>query len=51
MSNKIERVFTNVIKNAVEAMPNGGTLEITSVKMQKTSNLFLLIPAVEYLKI
>ncbi|HMK94040.1 MAG TPA: ATP-binding protein [Candidatus Limnocylindrales bacterium] len=27
---KIERVFINVIRNAIEAMPNGGTLEITS---------------------
>jgi signal transduction histidine kinase len=29
-SNKIERVFTNLVKNAFEAMPNGGTLEISS---------------------
>jgi PAS domain S-box-containing protein len=29
-ANKIERVFTNIIKNAFEAMPNGGTLEISS---------------------
>ena len=27
---KIERVFTNIIKNAIEAMPNGGTIEISS---------------------
>jgi signal transduction histidine kinase len=29
-ANKIERVFTNLIKNAIEAMPNGGTLEIST---------------------
>lgn len=29
---KIERVFTIIIKNAVEAMPNGGTLEIKSTQ-------------------
>jgi signal transduction histidine kinase len=29
-ANKIERVFTNLIKNAAEAMPNGGTINIGS---------------------
>ncbi|MEM3704232.1 MAG: ATP-binding protein, partial [Candidatus Bathyarchaeia archaeon] len=29
---KMKRVFMNLIKNAVEAMPNGGTLTIKSVK-------------------
>ena len=28
--NKIERVFINLIKNSIDAMPNGGTIEITS---------------------
>ncbi len=31
-ANKMERVFTNLIKNAIEAMSNGGTLEISSHK-------------------
>ena len=30
---KIERIFTNLIKNAFDAMPNGGKLHITSRKM------------------
>jgi PAS domain S-box-containing protein len=29
---KMERVFINLIKNAIEAMPNGGTLEIGSAE-------------------
>ncbi len=28
--NKIERVFINLVKNAIEAMPNGGTVAINS---------------------
>jgi signal transduction histidine kinase len=31
---KIERVFSNLIKNACDAMPNGGQLKITSRKVQ-----------------
>jgi PAS domain S-box-containing protein len=27
---KVQRVFTNIVKNAIDAMPNGGILEITS---------------------
>jgi len=30
---KIKRIFTNIIKNAFEAMPNGGTLTIKSRKI------------------
>jgi two-component system sporulation sensor kinase C len=29
-SNKMERVFINLIKNAIDAMPQGGKLEISS---------------------
>jgi PAS domain S-box-containing protein len=34
---KMQRVFTNLIKNAIDAMPNGGTLQITS--NQRDGNL------------
>ena len=27
--NKMQRVFTNLIKNSIDAMPNGGSLEIS----------------------
>jgi PAS domain S-box-containing protein len=29
---KLERVFVNLIKNAIDAMPNGGTIEIISIE-------------------
>ena len=32
MLDKMERVFINLIKNAIEAMPDGGTLEIASAQ-------------------
>ena len=31
-ASKIQKVFTLIIKNALEAMPNGGTLEVSSVQ-------------------
>ncbi|MFC1807214.1 ATP-binding protein [Candidatus Omnitrophota bacterium] len=34
-SNKIRQVFFNIIKNAIEAMPKGGTLRVTSHKVDK----------------
>ncbi len=36
-ANQMQRVFTNLIKNAIEAMPNGGTLEI--VNQQNRGNI------------
>ncbi|NWF86441.1 PAS domain S-box protein [Candidatus Bathyarchaeota archaeon] len=36
-ADKMKRVFVNIVKNAVDAMPNGGTLKITS--SQKDGNL------------
>ena len=32
-SGKLERVFTNIIRNAIDAMPQGGTLEINSQRI------------------
>ena len=34
--NKMQRVFTNLIKNSFEAMPNGGSLDITSKQGEQT---------------
>jgi two-component system sporulation sensor kinase A len=34
-SPKMQRVFTNIIKNALDAMPKGGTLNITNRKTSK----------------
>jgi signal transduction histidine kinase len=31
---KMERVFSNLTKNAIDAMPNGGTLSISSTNLQ-----------------
>jgi two-component system sensor histidine kinase HydH len=39
-ADKMRRVFVNLIKNAVDAMPKGGTLRITSKK--KDSNLEII---------
>jgi signal transduction histidine kinase len=36
-ASKMERVFVNLIKNAIEAMPNGGTLKLAST--QNTDDL------------
>jgi PAS domain S-box-containing protein len=38
-SAKMQRVFTNMIKNAIEAMPNGGTLQITSNQRDENLNV------------
>jgi signal transduction histidine kinase len=35
-TDKMQRVFTNLIKNAIDAMPNGGSLEISSRHSDKT---------------
>jgi signal transduction histidine kinase len=39
---KMMRVFINLIKNAIDAMPNGGKLTITSKKMNDKVKLPLL---------
>jgi signal transduction histidine kinase len=35
-ASKVQRVFVNLVKNAVEAMPNGGKLEITTLKTKNS---------------
>lgn len=36
---KVQRVFKLIVKNALEAMPNGGKLEITSRKMNSSAEI------------
>jgi signal transduction histidine kinase len=38
-SNQIQQVFTNVIMNSIQAMPEGGKLAISSSKREKEDNL------------
>ena len=35
-TNKMQRVFTNLVKNAFDAMPDGGSLEISSIHDEQT---------------
>ena len=35
-TSKMQRVFTNLLKNAIDAMPNGGSLEISSRHSEET---------------
>jgi signal transduction histidine kinase len=37
-TNKMQRVFTNLVKNAFDAMPDGGSLEISSRHDEQTVN-------------
>ena len=37
-ANKMQRVFTNLVKNAFDAMPDGGTLEISSRHDEQSVN-------------
>jgi signal transduction histidine kinase len=37
-TNKMQRVFTNLVKNAFDAMPDGGSLEIRSTHDEQTVN-------------
>ena len=45
--NKMERVFLNLIKNSIDAMPNGGRIDMRSCQRGKTWNLPSLIQALE----
>ncbi len=38
-SAKMTRVFSNLTKNAIDAMPDGGTLTISSLKLQKEAEI------------
>ena len=40
--NQLKQVFINLLKNAIEAMPNGGIIEV-KVKLQKEGNVSVYI--------
>jgi signal transduction histidine kinase len=39
---KMERVFSNLTKNAIDAMPDGGTIIISSIKLQNEAEIDFL---------
>ncbi len=39
---KMERVFSNLTKNAIDAMPNGGTIIISSIQLQNEAEIDFL---------
>lgn len=42
-SNQLKQVFINLLKNAIESMPGGGTVKISSIVLENEKQLVLLI--------